>query len=196
VYKRQEITLGGSFFSRGHLALLLSENWLETRSRMEDHRRIAMFYVAVRGTGKGSVRPSLWGEESRISYELSAQDVANLNKGLARLCSLLLAAGADEVYPGISGLPVIRTELDAIRPLDEPVSKSAMSLTTVHAFSSCPAGERMDRCATDSFGCVHGFENLYLNDASILPDSPGVNPQGTVMALARRNALYFKDLRG
>jgi choline dehydrogenase-like flavoprotein len=27
----------------------------------------------------------------------------------------------------------------------------------------------------------------------MLPDSPGVNPQGTVMALARRNALRFKD---
>jgi choline dehydrogenase-like flavoprotein len=58
---------------------------------------------------------------------------------------------------------------------------------TVHAFSSCPIGERRDRCAADSYGRVHGLANLFLNDASMLPDSPGVNPQGTVMAFARRN---------
>jgi len=64
-------------------------------------------------------------------------------------------------------------------------------LTTVHAFSSCPVGERTDRCAADSFGKVRRYENLYVNDASILPDSPGVNPQGSVMAFARRNALHL-----
>ena len=52
-------------------------------------------------------------------------------------------------------------------------------------------GERMDRCAIDSYGRVHGFENLYVNDASMLPDSPGINPQGTIMAVARRNAQHF-----
>jgi choline dehydrogenase-like flavoprotein len=63
----------------------------------------------------------------------------------------------------------------------------------VHAFSTCPAGQRRDRTAVDSFGRVHDFENLYINDASMLPDSPGVNPQGSVMALARRNALRLKE---
>jgi choline dehydrogenase-like flavoprotein len=81
-----------------------------------------------------------------------------------------------------------------VRWLDEVLPLSATSLTTVHAFSSCPIGERQERTAADSFGRVHGFDNLILSDASILPDSPGVNPQGTIMALARRNALHFKDL--
>jgi choline dehydrogenase-like flavoprotein len=63
----------------------------------------------------------------------------------------------------------------------------------VHAFSSCPAGQRRDRCAVDSFGKVPEVEGLYVNDASMLPDSPGVNPQGSVMALARRNVIHFRD---
>jgi choline dehydrogenase-like flavoprotein len=49
----------------------------------------------------------------------------------------------------------------------------------------------LDRCAADSYGKLSGMENLYVNDASMLPDSPGVNPQGSVMAFARRNALRF-----
>ena len=34
---------------------------------------------------------------------------------------------------------------------------------------------------------------LYVNDASLLPTSPGVNPQGTIMAIARRNATHWAD---
>jgi choline dehydrogenase-like flavoprotein len=33
--------------------------------------------------------------------------------------------------------------------------------------------------------------NLRVNDASLLPDAPGVNPQGTVMAIAQRNVDEF-----
>jgi choline dehydrogenase-like flavoprotein len=81
-----------------------------------------------------------------------------------------------------------------VRWLDENLPRSLLSLTTVHAFSTCPIGEKVEHCAADSFGKIHGFENLYVNDASMLPDSPGINPQGTIMALARRNALHFADL--
>jgi choline dehydrogenase-like flavoprotein len=187
-----DISLGGGYFSDGHLAMLLSENWPQLRDRMAQRDQMASFYVAVRGTGKGAVRPGTLGrDKTRVSYRLSHADLHNLNRGLSRLALLLLAAGAEEVYPAIHGLPVIDNELDALRPLDAPLPASRFSLATVHAFSSCPMGERRNRCAADSFGRVYGHDNLHINDASMLPDSPGVNPQGTIMALARRNALHF-----
>jgi choline dehydrogenase-like flavoprotein len=189
-----EISLGGAFFTPGHLAMGLSDNWLETRDAMSRYRNMASYYVAVRGSGRGSVRPSLLGDSApALRYELSDEDVINLSKGLARLSTLLLAAGATQVYPTVQGLPTIRSEVEAVRWLDERLPRASLSLTTVHAFASYPAGERRDRCATDSYGKVHRFRNLYVNDASMLPDSPGVNPQGSVMALARRNALHFRE---
>jgi choline dehydrogenase-like flavoprotein len=189
-----EISLGGAFFTPGHLAMLLGDNWLETRPMLERYRNMASYYVAVRGSGRGSVRPSLLGDGAPVlRYELSDEDVINLSKGLARLATLLLAAGAKRVVPSVQGLPSIESEVEAVRWLDERVAPADMSLTTVHAFSSCPIGERRDRCAADSFGKVHGYDNLYINDASMLPDSPGVNPQGSVMALARRNAVHFRE---
>jgi choline dehydrogenase-like flavoprotein len=62
---------------------------------------------------------------------------------------------------------------------------------TIHLFSSCPMGEDKRRCVADSFGRVHGQEELYIADASLLCTAPGVNPQGSIMAFARRNALHF-----
>ena len=109
------------------------------------------------------------------------------------MSALLLAAGAREVFPSVSGIASIRSEADAARWLDDVVPRSRLGLVTVHAFSSCPMGERRNACAVDSYGKVFGLENLYVNDASMLPDSPGVNPQGSIMALARRNAMRFAD---
>jgi choline dehydrogenase-like flavoprotein len=54
-------------------------------------------------------------------------------------------------------------------------------------------GEDKRRCVADSFGRVHGHDDLYIADASLLCTAPGVNPQGSIMAFARRNALHFLD---
>ncbi len=187
-----EISLGGAYFSPGHLALNLSENGLDYQRIMEHYRSMATYYVAVRGSGKGSVHASLTTDRStHIRYELSHRDMWYLSQGFARLCMLLLAAGATELYPTVHGQKPITTELEAVGWLDRTLPKKAVSLTTVHGFCACPMGERQDRCAVDSFGRVRHFENLRINDASMLPDSPGVNPQGSIMGFARRNALHF-----
>jgi choline dehydrogenase-like flavoprotein len=185
-----EVGMGGAFYTPGHAALMMSDNWKP--ERMKDVRNMAGYYVAVRGRGRGQVRPSMLGEDSTmIRYELDDEDVVNLSNGLARLAAMLLAAGAEEVMPSVQGMAPITSQREAIRWLDERLPRKALGLTTVHAFSSCPIGERKDRCAADSYGRVRGWDNLHVNDASILPDSPGVNPQGSVMAFARRNALHF-----
>ena len=186
------IVLGGAYFTPGHLALMLSDNWKQNAGRMGDFRRMAAYYVGVKGTGQGRVRPS-WLDEGAASlqYELAEDDIVNLRTGLVRLSELLFAAGARELHPGVQGVPVIRSIDEAKQRFGASLPARALSVTTVHAFSSCPMGGRPERSAADSFGRVHGFENLFVNDASMLPGSPGVNPQGTIMALARRNARHF-----
>ena len=188
------LTIGGAVFTPGFLAMLLADNWAAESGAMHDWQNMALYYAAVRGMNRGTIRTvpgSLRG--ALVHYRLSEADRCNLSAGLAHLGELLFAAGAKKVFPALRGFPALLGP-DACRGwLAQPLPLSAMSLSTVHVFSSCPMGENPDLCATDSFGKVTGFRNLNVNDASLLPDSPGVNPQGTIMAVALRNAERFAE---
>jgi choline dehydrogenase-like flavoprotein len=187
-----ETTLGGSYYSTGQLAMLLGENWPGRRHLMDHCDRMGAYYAVVKGKSKGRVRPSLLDpDQARISYGLHRDDHRNLKFGLSKLCQLLLAAGAAEVFPAIHGLGPIRTREEAERLGNQAWPAMDLPITTVHAFAACPAGERDDYCAADSFGRVRGLDNLYLGDASMIPESPSVNPQAGIMALAHRNVLRF-----
>jgi choline dehydrogenase-like flavoprotein len=62
---------------------------------------------------------------------------------------------------------------------------------SVHLTSTVRIGENRRLTGADSFGRVWGFTNLRVNDASLLPDAPGVNPQAAIMAIAARNSDHF-----
>jgi nucleoside-diphosphate-sugar epimerase len=185
------ITLGGAVFSPGFLAMLLSDNWPMYGPAMRDWQSMALYYAASRGMSRGRIRVLPTEDGVVVRYHLSEADRQNLATGLARLGEVLFAAGAKAVYPSLFSHPVLKSADQCRGLLKSPPPIAAMSLSTVHAFSSCPMGENPDLCATDSFGKVRGLRNLWINDASLLPDSPGVNPQGTTMAIALRNLDHF-----
>jgi nucleoside-diphosphate-sugar epimerase/choline dehydrogenase-like flavoprotein len=191
------ITIGGSVFSPGFLAMLLADNWTSLQTTMDDWERMALFYAGTRGMNRGSVRVLPGFEDGAIvRYRLSAADQKNLSKGLAHLGEILFAAGARAVFPSLRGQPVFRSADQCRGLLAQPAPIESMMLSTVHAFSSCPMGENPDICAADSYGRLHGFRNLYVMDASLLPDSPGVNPQATIMAVTLRNLDHYMSQPG
>lgn len=181
---------GCSISSPPYLALGLTDHGPRAPEILQTWRQCAVYYAMIRGEGRGRVRPLPGFRDPLVRYELTEADRRALAEGLRRLAQLLFAAGATELFPGLSGGPVWRCEAD-LAQLPDALADGAARLMTIHLFGSCPMGEMRERCATDSFGRVRGFANLRVNDASLLPGAPGVNPQGTIMALARRNALQF-----
>lgn len=183
------ITLGGSHSSPPHISMWMGSvpGKLE---KLRDWERVAVFYVAVVGSGEGLVRDIPLVREPFVTMPVPAVDLALLGEGLYRLGQMAFAAGAQEIYSPINGAPSMKHP-DELSWMREGLPHDKINVSTIHLFSSCPMGEDPRRCAVDSHGRVHGYENIFLNDASILPLSPAVNPQGTVMAVARRNATRF-----
>ncbi|MBU9766750.1 GMC family oxidoreductase [Mycobacterium sp. TNTM28] len=74
------------------------------------------------------------------------------------------------------------TGANGVEYRDDIFSGEVFAPNTVHPLGGCVRG-----AATDAFGRVHGYQNLYVNDASLIPGYLGCNPFMTITALAERN---------
>jgi choline dehydrogenase-like flavoprotein len=190
-----DLSLGGSVSRPGHVALALVNNWGRDGMHAENWERMGVYYAAIRSVGRGRVTAVPGVRAPVVTYSLANTDIALLRSGLCRLTHMLFAAGALTVYPSVRGAPVAHTDEDVAK-VGAAFGRRSASLMTVHICSTVPLGENEDRCPADSWGRVRGCDGLYVNDGSLLPTAPGVNPQGTIMALASRNCAHFLEARG
>ena len=185
------LTIGGSASRRGQVALAIADaapHALE--AVLEEWRNVVVYYAAIRSSGSGRVIALPGLKAPLVTYSLTDADMSRLARGMVHLGAVLLAAGAVELYPSITAGTIAhkRNDLDAWWA---ELTRARANLMTVHLTSTVRMGERRDRTGADSFGRVWGVPNLRVNDASLLPDAPGVNPQAAIMAIATRNADHF-----
>ncbi|MEJ7583528.1 MAG: GMC family oxidoreductase [Acidimicrobiales bacterium] len=157
---------------------------------MHDWENMAVYYAAIRSDAGGRVRSVPGLRSPVVSYHLTEGDLSRLARGLVHLGEALLAAGATELYPSVTGAPVVRRPEELVCWWDE-VTRARANLMTVHMTSTVRIGEDRSRTGADSFGRVWGVANLRVNDAALVPDAPGVNPQAAIMAIAARNCDQF-----
>ena len=184
------LSFGCSISSPAYLALGLLDHPRALNQVPGQWGHMANYYAMITGEGGGTVRTLSSYADPVVRYRLSESDRRDLADGVRKLSELLLYSGALAVYPAVAGVREC-SSLDELSRIPATLPAGRENLMTIHLFSSCPMGENAARCATDSFGKVRGFESLFISDASLLCTPPGVNPQGSVMAFARRNALHF-----
>jgi len=85
--------------------------------------------------------------------------------------------------------------LDDLALLPERLTADRVTLSTLHVQSSCAMGGRRETSVADSFGAVWDADGLHVVGAAGLPGPTVVNPQGSIMAIAHRNALRFLEIR-
>jgi choline dehydrogenase-like flavoprotein len=186
-------SMGCSISSRPLLALSMVDHPDYLVEVDRNWRHMGIYYVQTTG-GLGVIRTVPTFDDPLVRVEYSATELRDLGEGLRKLGECLFSAGAVALYPGIAGVPVIRSPGDlSLIPMEMPARR--VNLSALHLFSTCPMGENEFRCGTDSFGRVRGTDNLYVSGAAILPSPTVVNPQGAVMAVAHRNALRFIENR-
>jgi choline dehydrogenase-like flavoprotein len=185
-----DLALGGSASRRGQIGLALADSGAAAGPALDGWENVFVYYAAIRSDAGGRVVAVPGLAAPLVTYRLTDGDLSRLARGLVLLGELLLAAGAVELYPSVSGAAVARRPADLAGWWDA-VDRRRTSLMTVHLTSSVRMGQDPRRSGADSFGRVWGHPNLRVNDASLLPDAPGVNPQAAIMTIAARNADHF-----
>ncbi len=183
------ITMGCSISSKQHLALAMIDHPEQLPTVESTWRRMAIYYVMVTPYGSGKIIALPAFNDPLVAFNAAQKDIENLEFGFSKLCEVLFAAGAVKLYPCVRNAKALSNQ-EPFNARDALGSLRQNTLMTIHLFGTCPIGENVSRCTADSFGCFHGEKNLFVSDSSMLPTATGVNPQGTIMAIARRNALF------
>lgn len=76
-------------------------------------------------------------------------------------------------------------------PMVPPTWSLDHYLITPHPLGGCNMGDTAARGVVNHMGEVFGYRNLFVADASIIPEALGVNPSRTIGALAERIALLI-----
>ncbi len=167
----------------------MSRDDLSTREIVDEWKHFFTYYAMTSG-GRGRIRKLPFLADPVVQYRMSKQDLQLLAKATRDLCRLLLAAGAIDLHVSDRSIDKI-SGIDQLINIPGVLSKRHAELMTIHVMASCPMGEDRSICTTDSWGRLHGLEKIYISDASIFPGALGANPQGTLMALVRRNVNKF-----
>lgn len=149
-----------------------------------DYRYIATGGVLVDDHAEGHIRTLPFGIPL-VRYDVTDVDQGKFVKAAAKLAELYFAAGAREVYTAFHHHGVLRSPDDIRRMYDHPPRVEDTEYFTAHLMGTCRMSARRDEGVVDPDGQTWDVPGLYIADASVMPGTIGVNPQVTIMALAR-----------
>ncbi|MGD0526187.1 MAG: GMC family oxidoreductase [Polyangiaceae bacterium] len=182
----------GIMFEGGSMPLeimAVSVPWVGQRfvDLMARYRNLALFGFMIEDTSRGEVRPGPGGSPL-ITYNLNRRDAARMQKAMAVMCEVFLAAGARRVYPMVPGMEELST-LDEVRRLQAmDLPAAAFDVTAYHPLGTCRIGTDPETSVLGPDFETHEVERLFVADGSAVPSALGVNPQLTIMAMALRAA--------
>lgn len=183
----EKISIGCSISKKEYIGISLIDSNKFTKLR--NWERMANYYIMVCPEGHGKVRKLPYFDSPFISFKMTKKDIINLKFGIKKLAEILFASGAIELYPSASYQKEIKKLNDLSPLLNMRIGK--YNLMTIHLFSSLRMGADKKKYALNPYGRLWDYNNIYVNDGSMLCDSPTVNPQGTIMALAQYNINHF-----
>jgi choline dehydrogenase-like flavoprotein len=171
--------------------------WLDDHFRnMKRFEHLTAAGVLVGTTGTGRLRSALTGGVD-IDYTPASQDVETLVDALKLLCRIYLKAGAERVMPSTFRFHAFTDEsqVDQLDQYKDEKRSRYLSIGSGHPQGGNALSGDAGKGVVDPSFRVHGFENLFVCDASVFPTATTVNPQLTVMALAEYAAPGIAEAR-
>jgi choline dehydrogenase-like flavoprotein len=158
--------------------------WFEQHfANMERYDHLMAVGVLVGTASNGRIVRALTGGPG-VDFRPQPGDLATLARGLKVLGELLFEAGAARVMLNSWGYDEFRSARELGRIDQIAADPDYISLGTGHPQGGNALSRDPARGVVRPDFRVHGYEDLYVCDASVFPTSLTVNPQLTVMALA------------
>jgi choline dehydrogenase-like flavoprotein len=164
---------------------LTTPGWLSQHAalmRRQRHLAYAGALTSMENTGR-VVQSPFWGHEE-TRYKATTRDLANLRRGLKLITEVFFAAGAKRLILPTHKFHAITSPKQASEIDQHVVETKHISFGSAHPQGGNPMSSDPRTGVVDERFAVHGFENLFVCDASVFPTSVTVNPISTVMALA------------
>ncbi|MCA9544087.1 MAG: GMC family oxidoreductase [Myxococcales bacterium] len=168
------------------IASRLSGGGTALMSKLSEYRHLAMWVHSIRAETAGRVRNL--GGKPFVTYSLDLPDMHRLRAGLYLTAQMHFAAGAKAIIPGIHGLPYKLGPDDLELIKHAPLEHRRYITIMTHLFGGAVMGGDPRTSVCDPTGKVRGTRNLFVSDAAAIPTVLGVNPQHTIMGLARHFA--------
>ncbi|MBC7230539.1 MAG: GMC family oxidoreductase [Actinobacteria bacterium] len=134
------------------------------------------------------------GYRPAILYNLRGRDVAKARAATVLMAEIWFAAGARKVYTPFAGHYELTGPRD-LRRLERSRVRAGdiLGMSAYHPLGTCRMGSDPEWSVVRHTCESWDLENLYICDGSVLPSSPGVNPQLTIMAMALRCAGFIDE---
>lgn len=129
-------------------------------------------------------------EKGKLKLKIGEPELALLRRALATMTKVHFLNGAIEVYPALLKGQTLRKGMSD-QEIDDFYESAIVEPDDVVLSSSHPHGGNginvdPDKGVVDLDQRVHGTENVYVADASVMPSCIRVNAQLTTMAMAHR----------
>ena len=134
------------------------------------------------------------GHRPAVLYNLRGRDVEKARAATVLMAEIWFAAGAKRVFTPFAGHYEITGPRD-LRRLERSRVRAGdiVGMSAYHPLGTCRMGSDPEWSVVKHTCESWDLEDLYICDGSVLPSSPGVNPQLTIMAMAMRCAGFVDE---
>lgn len=179
------ILIETAFFDPGIIAGMIPMFQKDSESALKNMDSIGIAGAMIKDPPLGYVKIMRHRFAPEIHYTITPTLKRKILRGFFLTAKLMFAAGAKKVKPSIKGAPFF-SDLNALEMYLEKVRTGEIQIEGNHPLGTLRMGLSPEISVVSPEGKVHGLENLFVIDASILPTSPGINPMVLIMALASR----------
>jgi choline dehydrogenase-like flavoprotein len=168
---------------------LTTPGWFGQHSAlMKSGHRLGYAGVLVATEPVGRVVHSLPFGHEEVHFKLPPRDLATLQRGIRSVAEVLFEAGVEQVILPNHELTTLNSKAECERIAHRVCDTRDFSLGSAHPQGGNPWSEDPELGVIDNSFAVHGFDNLFVCDASVFPSGVGVNPIETILAVSKHAA--------